>query len=72
MASTEVATGEAKVRNDRDQDSQAYSSEDRWILKYHDVKTRRDVADERSRVRANADVQFALRGNGLRIEDDLF
>ncbi len=37
---------------DRDVDTTAYESEQAWQLKYHDIKTRRDAADARAKVRA--------------------
>lgn len=43
--------GNLEYRPDRDTDSQAYESPDKqWILQYHDIKTRRDVADARAQV----------------------
>ena len=35
---------------DRDVGSQAYQSTEGWTLKYHDIKTRRDVAEARAKV----------------------
>lgn len=35
---------------DRDVESQAYQSAQGWTLKYHDIKTRRDMAEARAKV----------------------
>lgn len=59
MASTEVGGVEFDVENvkseleyrpDRDTESQAYESAEGWTLRYHDLKTRRDVSDARAKV----------------------
>lgn len=41
-----------EYRPDRDTESQAYESNQGWTLQYHDIKTRRDVADARAQVGA--------------------
>lgn len=38
-------------RPDRDVEKQAYQSTEGWQLKYHDIKTRRDAADDRAKAR---------------------
>lgn len=38
-------------RPDRDVGRQAYQSDEGWQLKYHDIKTRRDAADNRAKAR---------------------
>lgn len=58
MASTETGNinvnleGNLEYRPDRDTESQAYESSQGYTLQYHDIKTRRDVADARAQVSA--------------------
>lgn len=40
-------------RPDRGVEEQAYQSDEGWQLKYHDIKTRRDAADDRAKARRN-------------------
>lgn len=42
--------GDDVYKPDRDVERQAYESAEGWILKYHDIKTRRDAADARAKV----------------------
>lgn len=49
MTSTDISS---PYQPDRDVDSTAYESDQGWQLKYHDIKTRRDAADARAKVRA--------------------
>lgn len=48
MISTDISS---PYQPDRDVDRTAYESEEGWELKYHDIKTRRDTADARAKVR---------------------
>lgn len=50
MTSTDISS---PYQPDRDVERMAYQSEEgKWELKYHDIKTRRDTADARAKVRA--------------------
>ena len=49
MTSTDISS---PYQPDRDAERTAYESEQGWELKYHDIKTRRDTADARGKVRA--------------------
>lgn len=51
-SSTSTSTSSDDVfRPDRDVEKQAYQSTEGWQLKYHDIKTRRDAADDRAKAR---------------------
>lgn len=58
MTSSTAIDNSSAYQPDRDVESQAYESKDgRWNLKYHDIKTRRDAADARAKVRAHLRVR---------------
>lgn len=47
------SNGDDVFRPDRGVEKQAYQSTEGWQLKYHDIKTRRNAADDRAKARSH-------------------
>lgn len=62
-SSTSTSTSSDDVfRPDRDVEKQAYQSTEGWQLKYHDIKTRRDAADDRAKLYNGPPLKIVVTG----------